>query len=84
MSLTSVLYHYTSNDGLAMILESGRILPSFPHSASFNLLAGINLAIPGWIAGVNLTCGAVFLTRMDPNNSREAIAFNNFRCIIYF
>ena len=64
-----------------MILESGRILPSFPHSSgSFNLVAGINLlAIPGWIAGVNLTCGAVFLTRMDPNNSREAIAFNNFR-----
>ena len=62
----SVYYHYTSHDGLTGILDAEMILPSLPHPAT-----------PGILAVKSV--GAVFLTRMDPSNSKEAIAFNNYR-----
>ena len=71
MAMPNVFYHYTSKENLESILDSGVILPTRPHPAT-----------PGWLAGVNLNAredGAVFLTRMDPNTSKNSIAFNNFR-----
>ena len=35
---------------------------------------------PGQLDGVTLSDGAVFLTRMDPCNSKKSIEFNNYRC----
>jgi hypothetical protein len=61
-------YHYTSSAGLAGILESGTILSSAPHPST-----------SGMVGGRSTQGGAVFLTRMDPSNSREAIARNNYR-----
>ena len=68
MSYPSIFYHYTSLDGLAGILDSRTILASTPHPAT-----------PGMVGGSYVKDGAVFLTRMDPANSRRAIAFNNYR-----
>ena len=71
MDMPNVFYHYTSQECLKSILDSGVILPSRPHPAT-----------PGWLAGVNLNAtvdGSVFLTRMDPNTTKNSIAFNNFR-----
>ena len=71
MVQSAVFYHYTSQEGLKGILKSGFIRPSRPHPAT-----------PGWLDGSNLRTnsdGVVFLTRVDPNNSRDSIAFNNFR-----
>ena len=71
MDMPNVFYHYTSQECLKSILDSGVILPSRPHPAT-----------PGRLAGVNLNAtvdGSVFLTRMDPNTTKNSIAFNNFR-----
>ena len=68
MTHSSVFYHYTSREGLAGILETETILGSHPHPAT-----------PGMLGGSNIQDGAVFLTRMDPSNSKEAIAYNNYR-----
>ena len=68
MSYPSIFYHYTSLDGLAGILDTRTILASTPHPAT-----------PGMVGGSYVKDGAVFLTRMDPANSRRAIAFNNYR-----
>ena len=68
MSYSSIFYHYTSRDNLAGILASKTILASHPHPAT-----------PGMLGGSNIKDGAVFLTRMDPANSKRAIAFNNYR-----
>ena len=65
-----VYYHYTSQEGLAGILEAKLILPSLPHPATPGILAGESIVS---------SLGAVFLTRMDPTNSKESIAFNNYR-----
>ena len=65
-----VYYHYTSQEGLAGILEAKMILPSLPHPATPGILAGESIVS---------SVGAVFLTRMDPTNSKETIAFNNYR-----
>ena len=66
----SVYYHYTSHEGLTGILDAEMILPSLPHPATPGILAGESIV---------KSVGAVFLTRMDPSNSKEAIAFNNYR-----
>ena len=63
---SGVYYHYTSHEGLAGILEAKMILPSLPHPATPGILAGESIVS---------SVGAVFLTRMDPNNSKESIAF---------
>ena len=68
-----VFYHYTSEESLAGILATQTILPSPPHPAT-----------PGVLGGSNLKDGAVFLTRMDPTNSKMAIAYNNYRYAITF
>ena len=68
MSYPSIFYHYTSLDCLAGILADQRILASPPHPAT-----------PGMVGGSYIKDGAVFFTRMDPNNSKRAIAFNNYR-----
>ena len=82
----SVYYHYTSHEGLAGILDAKMILPSLPHPATPGILAGESIVKS--VGAVFLTrmdesivksVGAVFLTRMDPSNSKEAIAFNNYR-----
>ena len=65
-----VYYHYTSQEGLAGILDAKMILPSLPHPATPGILAGESIVS---------SVGAVFLTRMDPTNSKETIAFNNYR-----
>ena len=70
MSYPSIFYHYTSLDCLAGILADQRILASPPHPAT-----------PGMVGGSYIKDGAVFFTRMDPNNSKRAIAFNNYRQI---
>jgi hypothetical protein len=62
------LYHYTSHEGLAGILRDGVIHPSSRHGHP-----------TGWVGGVNVTGGAVFLTRKGPQAfSREAVAFSNY------
>ena len=66
----SVYYHYTSHEGLTGILDAKMILPSLPHPATPGILAGESIV---------KSVGAVFLTRMDPTNSKESIAFNNYR-----
>ena len=66
----SVYYHYTSHEGLTGILDAKVILPSLPHPATPGILAGESIV---------KSVGAVFLTRMDPSNSKESIAFNNYR-----
>ena len=68
MAHASVFYHYTSQAGLAGILASNTILASQPHPAT-----------PGMLGGFNIQDGAVFLTRMDPSNSKRAISYNNYR-----
>ena len=68
MTHSSVFYHYTSQEGLAGILEAETILASLPHPAT-----------PGMVGGSYIKDRAVFLTRMDPANSKEAIAYNNYR-----
>ena len=70
MSHSSVFYHYTSKDGLAGILATKTILSSSPHPAT-----------PGMLGGSNIQDGAVFLTRMDPANSKKAISYNNYRSL---
>ena len=67
MAPPSIFYHYTSKEGLAGILASNKIFCSSPHPAT-----------PGLLGGYVIKSG-VFLTRMDPNNSKAAIAFNNYR-----
>jgi len=67
MTHSSVFYHYTSQEGLAGILEAETILASHPHPAT-----------PGMVGGSYIKDRAVFLTRMDPANSKEAIAYNNY------
>ena len=69
MACSSVFYYYTSRQRLKRILVTETILPSLPHPAT-----------PGILGGSNVKDGAVFLTRMDPTNSKRAIAFNNNRC----
>ena len=64
----SMLFHYTSLQGLEGILSLGAILPSQP-----------GLHPTGWLGGRDVTGGAVFLTRLDPTHPREIIAFNNYR-----
>jgi len=66
MAPPSIFYHYTSKEGLAGILASNKIFCSTPHPAT-----------PGLLGGYVIKNG-VFLTRMDPNNSKTAIAFNNY------
>jgi hypothetical protein len=62
------LYHYTSHEGLAGILRDGVIHPSSRHGHP-----------TGRVGGIDVTGGAVFLTRRDPQAfSRERIAFNNY------
>lgn len=68
----AVYYHYTSHEGLAGILDAKMILPSLPHPATPGILAGESIVS---------SVGAVFLTRMDPTNSKESIAFNNYRYV---
>ena len=68
MAHSSVFYHYTSQEGLAAILESKTILASQPHPST-----------SGMLGGSNIQDGAVFLTRMDPANSKRAISYNNYR-----
>ena len=63
-----VFYHYTTWDNLRGILATQTILPSPPHPAT-----------PGRFRGSSLKNGVVFLTRMDPTNSKRAIAYNNYR-----
>ena len=67
---SSLFYHYTTKEGLDGILKSGTIKQTFPHPRT-----------PGRLDGVNLSDGAVFLTRMDPHNNKNSIAFNNYRCV---
>ena len=64
----SLFYHYTSLAGLEGILSLGAILPSQP-----------GLHPTGRLGGRDVSRGAVFLTRMDPGNTRDVIAFNNYR-----
>ena len=63
-----VYYHYTTQTGLAAILNSGTISLTFPHPNT-----------PGVVGGKSTRGGDVFLTRMDPSNSMEAVARNNYR-----
>ena len=67
MAPPSIFYHYTSKDNLEGILATNTIFCSTPHPAT-----------PGLLGGYVIKSG-VFLTRMDPNNSKAAIAFNNYR-----
>ena len=67
MAPPSVFYHYTSKESLEGILATSTIFCSTPHPAT-----------PGLLGGYVIKSG-VFLTRMDPNNSKAAIAFNNYR-----
>ena len=67
---SSLFYHYTTKEGLDGILKSGTIKPTFPHPRT-----------PGKLGDINLSDGAVFLTRMDPRNNKKSIAFNNYRCV---
>ena len=67
MAPPSVFYHYTSKESLEGILASNTIICSTPHPAT-----------PGLLGGYVIKSG-VFLSRMDPNNSKAAIAFNNYR-----
>ena len=67
MAPPSIFYHYTSKESLEGILASSTIFCSTPHPAT-----------PGLLGGYVIKSG-VFLTRMDPNNSKAAIAFNNYR-----
>ena len=67
MAPPSIFYHYTSKESLEGILASNTIFCSTPHPAT-----------PGLLGGYVIKSG-VFLTRMDPNNSKAAIAFNNYR-----
>ena len=66
MTSSSIFYHYTSQESLTGILSTKRIFTCRPHPAT-----------QAWLGASNNE--AVFLTRMDPNNSKEAIAFNNYR-----
>ena len=66
-SRLGVFYHYTSREGLLGILASGVILPSLPHQHT-PLPPGGRGDLP-----------TVFLTRMDPSNPREVIAYNNYQ-----
>ena len=68
MAHSSVFYHYTSQEGLAGILETKTIRASHPHPST-----------PGMLGGSNIQDGAVFLTRMDPTNSKRDISYNNYR-----
>ena len=68
MPHSSVFYHYTSQNGLAGILATNTIVATQPHPAT-----------PGMLGGFNIQDGAVFLTRMDPSNSKRAISYNNYR-----
>ena len=68
----AVYYHYTSHEALAGILDAKMILPSLPHPATPGILTGESIVS---------SVGAVFLTRMDPSNSKESIAFNNYRYV---
>ena len=68
MLFPSIFYHYSSAENLAGILATGTILPSPPHPAT-----------PGRLGASSLKDGAIFLTRMDPTNSKRAIAYNNYR-----
>ena len=63
-----LLYHYTSKESLAAILRTGAILPSLPGQHP-----------TGMLGNRDVRAGAVFLTRLDPQHSRERIAFNNYR-----
>ena len=67
MAPPSIFYHYTSKESLEGILATNTIFCSTPHPAT-----------PGLLGGYVIKNG-VFLTRMDPNNSKTAIAFNNYR-----
>ena len=67
----SIFYHYTTLQGLNGIKTQGAIMPSLCCNPSIHnhFLAGIDLK----------KTPAIFLTRMDPSNSKESIAFNNYR-----
>ena len=67
----SIFYHYTTLQGLSGIKAQGAIMPSLCCNPSIHnhFLAGIDLK----------KTPAIFLTRMDPSNSKESIAFNNYR-----
>ena len=67
MAPPSIFYHYTSKESLEGILATNTIFCSTPHPAT-----------PGLLGGYVIKSG-VFLTRMDPNNSKAAIALNNYR-----
>ena len=66
----SVFYHYTTIEGLRGIMAQGKIVPN-PNPETQN---------PGILGDVDLNNipAPVYFTRMDPTNSKEAIAFNNY------
>ena len=66
----SVFYHYTTIEGLRGIMAQGKIVPN-PNPETQN---------PGILGDVDLNNmpASVYFTRMDPTNSKEAIAFNNY------
>merc|ERR1712010_238305 len=64
----TVFYHYTTPECLEKILGMGMILPYLPPTQ-----------IPSDFAGINIRkIPTIFSTRMDPSNSKRAIAFNNY------
>ena len=64
-----VFYHYTTLECLEQIMSQGMILPFFPPPQ-----------IPSDFDGIDIRFyPTIFLTRMDPLNSKESIAFNNYR-----
>ena len=71
----SVFYHYTTPECLEQIKSLGMIMPSL-RTPQFQATT----SIPSVIAGFDIKdTPTIFLTRMDPSNPKESIAFNNYR-----
>ena len=67
-----VFYHYTTQQCLEQIKNEGMLrpcLPPMPSSPISHIIDGVDIKDKK----------TIFLTRMDPNNPKESIAFNNYR-----
>jgi len=64
----SVFFHYTTPECLQQIQSQRMIMPFLPPPSVPSIFYGLDLR----------DTPTIFLTRMDPSNPKESIAFNNY------